>query len=178
MASVIILGHVGLRDGLLREVLTPNHFHALGRVLFSFVILWAYVAYFQLFLIFLADKPSEVVFFLARGHAGWKVVGPALAIGHFAIPVLLLAPKAWKLHSGVMAAVSAWLLVMHYVDLYYLIMPVYSPDDAGPSWIDAAALLFVLGLCLTFCTAMQRGLALVATRDPLLARGLRYRSSQ
>ncbi len=153
--------------------LTPHHFHALGRVLFAFVILWAYIGYFQLFLITIADEPREVAFYLARSHGSWRSMGPALAIGHFALPVLLLAPRAGKLHAGYLASVSAWLLVMHYLDSYFLIMPVHAPESAQPGWQDLAAAACVVGACLAFCARLRGGLA---QGDPLLALGLRYRS--
>jgi hypothetical protein len=175
---ITIVAHFGARSELLRHVLTPHHFHALGRVLFSLVILWAYVGYFQVFLVFIADKPREVTFYLVRTHGTWNLFGPALAIGHFAIPVLLLVVRAWKFHSGFLAAVSAWLVVMHYADLYYLTMPVLTPHGVAPHWLDLAALMMVAGVCLAFCALMQRGIPLLDVRDPLLPQGLHYRSEQ
>lgn len=178
VASVILLAHFGMRAGVLRDVLTPNHFHALGRVLFAFTILWAYLGYFQEFLIFITDEPREVAFFVDRGRGSWRYVGPALAVGHFAIPVLLLAKKAWKFHSGFLAAVSGWLLAMHCADLYYVVVPVAQPTSALPHWLDFAALLGLTGVCATYCVLRQRGLPAVAEHDPLLPQGLAYRSEQ
>jgi hypothetical protein len=175
VSLLIVLAFAAQRSGAL-PALTPHHFHALGRVLFALVILWAYIGYFQLFLITLADEPREVAFFIARGRGSWRWIGPALALGHFALPVLALAPKAIKLRAGALALVSGWLLLMHYLDAYYLVLPAHAPYDATPAWQDAAAFACIVGACGAFCAWLQRGVSPLALGDPLLASGLRYRS--
>lgn len=176
IAAVTFLAHLGVSQGLLEHVVTPNHFHALGRLLFAFVILWAYTAYFQLFLIVLADEPREVVFYITRGQGYWRAFGRGLALGKFAIPVVVLLKRSWKFNSGFMALLSLWLLLMQYADIYYLVIPVVSPQSPVPHWTDLAAVLAVLGACVAFCARLQRGLPLAAEHDPLLPLGVGYRS--
>ena len=77
--------------------ITPHHFHALGRLLFAFVVFWAYTSYFQGFLIQIADRPNEVTFYLVRLRGGWDLVLWAVLIAHFALPFLLLLPRRLKL---------------------------------------------------------------------------------
>jgi len=178
IALLCVLAQRGVSRGTLRDVLTGHHFHALGRLVFAFTIFWAYVAYFQVFLISIADKPNEVTFYLARLHGGWRLLSYALIGGHFVLPVLLLFPKRVKFSGAYLAGLSWWLLLMHWLDIYWLVMPVHQPNSIAPSWLDLAALLAVGGVTTCFCSVAQKGVPLVATGDPLLEAGLRYASNQ
>ena len=153
--------------------ITRNHFHALGRMLFAFVVFWTYTAFFQVLLIWIADKPEEVVFYGLRLEGLWGVLAAILAIGHFGLPFLVLLPRALKFRRRVMAIAGAWLVTMHLVDIYWLVIPARA---GGLAWTDAAALATVVGLSVATAAWRQRGIALVATGDPLLAEGARYRS--
>ena len=157
-----------------RVPLRPDHFHAAARVLHAFVILWAYIAFFQAFLIVIADRPDEVTFYIARGHDGWRYVTALLVILQFALPFPLLVPRRLKFHARFVAGVSIVLLVAHYVDMWWLVLPVQAPPI--PSWTDAAALAAIAGLPAAWCIFRARGVPLLATGDPHLAEGLAYRS--
>ena len=177
IALIAVLTERGVRRGRLREVVTSHHFHALGRMVFAFTIFWAYVAYFQVFLISIADKPGEVTFYLARMQGGFRTLSYLLMVGHFAVPVLLLFPKRVKFSGTYVALLSVWILLMLWVDLYWLVMPAYQTTMA-PSWLDLAALLAVGGATACFCSIVQRGVPWVAGGDPLLEAGIRYASNQ
>ncbi len=178
LALISVLAQRGVRRGELREVVTGHHFHALGRMVFAFTIFWAYVAYFQVFLISIADKPGEVTFYLARLQGGFRALSYLLMVGHFALPVLLLFPKRVKFSGRYVALLSGWLLAMHWVDLYWLVVPAFQPTRAVPSWLDLAALLAVGGATACFCSLVQRGVPWVSGGDPLLEAGIRYASNQ
>lgn len=176
--ALSVLAYAGLRAGALRDVVTPNHFHALGRMLLAFVVFWAYIGYFQAFLISIANKPSEVSFYLPRLKGAWSGWGWLLIIGHFLFPFLLLLPKSLKFRPGYVASVSVWLLAMHFVDVAWLILPVHLRAGTVISWIEISCLLAVGGVSVAFCAWLQRGTPLVAVGDPLLSEGIRYASGQ
>jgi hypothetical protein len=157
---------------------TPNHFHALGRMLLAFTIFWAYTAYFQVFLVVIAEKPSELAFYATRGHGSWRYLGLTLVVGHAALPISLLLPKAPKFRPAYVTGVSIWLLLMHFVDMYWVVMPFHDPDGAKPHWLDLSALCAICGAVTTFCLWRQRGVPALAHSDPRLEEGLRYASSQ
>lgn len=118
---------------------------ALGRLVFAFVAFWAYLELSQGFLIWIADKPEEIPWYIARGAGGWGAVLAALAIGHFALPFVALLSRAAK-QSRMLPLVGGWLVAMHYLDVAWLILPV---RDAAPALhlADLAAPCAVLGLC-------------------------------
>lgn len=174
-ALLTLLAHRARRTRLAAE-LRPPHFHALGRVLLAFVVFWAYIAFFQTMLIRMADNPEEVTFYLHRIEGSWAWITGLLVLGHFALPFFLLLPKAIKLRSGVLAGLCIWLLLMHYVDMYWLVLPVLHPGGVAPHWLDLVTLLGVGGLTTAVAVWRQHGRSLLPEGDPRLERAVSYRS--
>jgi hypothetical protein len=172
LALVIALAARATPGGALP--ITGSHFHAAGRLLHAFVIVWAYLAFFQAMLIQIANKPEEVTFFIARLHDGWRFVTVLLVIGMFAVPFPLLLSRRFKFRPRFMAGIAVVVLVAHYLDAYWMIVPPVA--DAAPSWTDLAAACAVIGL--TTCAAVwrARGVPLVPTGDPYLEQALAYES--
>jgi hypothetical protein len=175
LSLLTILAHRA-RRGALAEELTRYHFHALGRLLLAFVVFWAYIAFFQAMLIRIADRPEEVTFYLHRLTGSWAWLTYALILGHFVLPFFLLLPRPIKYRSGALAGLSIWLLVMHYLDVYWLVLPVLHRHGAAPHWLDLASLAGVAGIAVAVAAWRQYGLSLLAEAHPRLDRALRYRS--
>lgn len=157
-------------------VLTQNHFHALGRMLFAFLVFWGYTAYFQAMLIRIANKPEEVMFYIARTHGAWRVFEWILIIGHFALPFLFLMPKQIKFRPRAMAIAGGWLVAMHLFYMYWLVVPSQVQGDFVFHWLDLAALGAVVGTSLAVAAWRQLHVPIVAERDPFLPFGAKYRS--
>lgn len=176
IATLTILAYLCQRRRCLPEV-SGFHFHALGRLLLAFTIFWAYAGFFQAVLIKLANKPDEVTYYLRRSDGGWSYVMWALIVGHFVLPFFVLLIRSIKYRGEVMAVVAAWLLAMHWLDAFWMVVPVLQPDRVTFHWLDAAALAAVGGGCVSFGLWRQRGKPLLATGDPFLASGVEYRSA-
>lgn len=176
LALMVVLV-VGLqRDGYLVGV-QRAHYYALGRLLLSFVVFWGYVAYFQFFLIWIADKPIESRWYLERLRGGYAGVSGFLVVAHFVVPFLALLPYAVKQSARVLRVISVWLLVAHYVDVHWLIAPARGAAAHGVfHWLDLAAFLFVVGFSVAFAVWRQRGHALAAAWAPAYERALEYHS--
>lgn len=153
--------------------LTPNHFHALGRMLFAFCVFWAYASYFQGFLIQIANRPGEVAFFVPRLRDGWDVVLVAIVLARFALPFFLLLPRSWKYRPRFVASMAGIVFVGHVLDMFWLVLP---SAQAALSWVDIAALVGMLGACVAFAAWRLGRAALVAEGDPFLPAALRYES--
>jgi hypothetical protein len=123
-ATMVILCFAIQRTGRVTESITTEHYQDLGKFLFAFgVVFWAYIAYSQYMLIWYANIPEETGWFAARQLGGWKGLSILLVIGHFIGPFLILIsrhPKRWK---GFLAVAALWMLVMHFIDIYWLVMP-------------------------------------------------------
>ena len=113
--------------------------HAIGRLLFASVFIWAYLGFFQLLIVWMADLPHEVGFYRARIVGGWAVVSIVLGVGRFAIPFLLLLSRRLK----TTVVIPIWLLATTALDFAWVILP---STGASPSILDLAPLACICGL--------------------------------
>ena len=121
--------------GLLDTVITDEHLHDIGKFLFAFTAFWAYIGFSQFFLIWYANLPEETIWYKARLVGSWRMVSILLMVGHFAIPFLYLMGRTVKRRASTLAVGGAWLLIMHFVDLYWQVMPTLHP--AGFESVDS-----------------------------------------
>jgi hypothetical protein len=160
--------------GLLRQSVNQEHYHDLGKWLFGLTVFWAYIAFSQYMLIWYANLPEETVWFRDRLVGSWRPVAAVLVLGHFFAPFLVLISRAAKRRLGVLGAAAAWILLMHYTDLYWIVMPVFSKTGFAPSWFDAAALAAVGGTFgMVFWSRLRRH-ALAPTGDIRFERSLEF----
>lgn len=175
MAVLVLATLFVQRQGGLPEV-RGSHYYALGRLLLAFVIFWAYIAFFQFFIIWIADKPDEVPYYLARLRTSWRYQTFALAVGQFAVPFFLLLPYGPKRRRRFLGATSVWLLAFHYLDIHWLVVPSGYPAGWSLHVADAGGALFHAGLECALALRLLRGHPLVPRNDPALSRALDYRS--
>jgi hypothetical protein len=173
--AVLILILLAFRGaGLLRQSVNHEHYHDLGKWLFGLTVFWAYIAFSQYMLIWYANLPEETVWFRDRLVGSWRTVGVMLVVGHFSVPFLVLVSRAAKRSLGMLGAAAAWILLMHYMDLYWIVMPVFSKQGVSPSWMDGAALAAVGGtLGLVFWSRLRRR-ALAPIGDIRFERSLEF----
>jgi len=133
MALMILLVAWMQRSGTaLVGVVTKEHYQDLGKWLFAFTIFWAYIAFAQYMLIWYANLPEETIWYRHRLNNGWGWFSIALLVCHFIIPFVILLPRATKRNIPLLSFVAVWALIMHWIDIFWLAMPVYqSPDVAS-----------------------------------------------
>jgi hypothetical protein len=175
LLSVVTTAMRGAR--LLDTVISPEHMHDVGKFLFAFTCFWAYIAFSQFFLIWYANLPEETVWFKARLEGSWKMVSLLLMAGHFAVPFLFLMGRAVKRRGWTLALGGAWILAMHYVDLYWQVMPTLHADGVHVSVLDVAAFLAVGGCFVAAVGWLMRRQPLVPLRDPRLAESLAFENA-
>ncbi len=163
--AVLILWAIALRrQGMLNEAITIEHYHDLGKLLFGFVFFWAYIAFSQYLLIWYANIPEETAWYLVRQSDGWQWVSLALLLGHFLIPFFGMLSRHVRRSRVALVAWASFILLMHWLDLYWLIMPQLSPTQPIFGIWDL--------LCLVGFAAVFAGLTLrLATRSPLVPVG-------
>jgi hypothetical protein len=154
--------------------MNTEHFHSLGKFLLAFTAFWAYVAFSQFMLIWIANVPEEVPWYILRIEGGWKAVGIFLALFHFLVPFFLLMNRAITRVPGRLAKVAVWILFVHWIDLYWLVMPHLDPGGPRPSPWDLSAFVGVGGVTVAFALVRMRGTVAVPVRDPYLEDSLRY----
>jgi hypothetical protein len=176
LATLIILVVLLRSLGTLASVVSAEHLHDLGKLLFSFVIFWAYIAFSQYFLIWYANIPEETAWYVRRLEGGWLGVALALVLGHFALPFVVLLARSAKRNGLVLGFVALGVLGFHYVDLYWQIMPQLLSHGPAIHWLDGTTLVAVLASCgLVVLHGMRRD-ALIPVGDPQLLDSLNLHS--
>jgi hypothetical protein len=166
---------VGLqRSRLLPGVFSSEHFHDLGKLLFAFMVFWAYIAFSQYLLIWYGNMPEETIWFRERLAGSWLALSVALALGHFVFPFLFLLPRATKRNGATLVAAALWLLLMHLVDVYWTVVPSIHAQAARPGLVDVGALLAVGGVFLAAFGWLLRGHPLLPVGDPRLPESLAF----
>ncbi|WNG42632.1 hypothetical protein F0U61_53975 [Archangium violaceum] len=159
---------------LFGEFVNDSHRASLGKFLFAFSIFWAYMAYSQFFLIWIADLPHEVPWYILRAKGAWEPVALFIVGARFLFPFLVLLSRPFKQHRRTLAGMAVWLLAAHTVDTWWLVVPVVSPDAVRVHWADVSAFLGVGGAAVAFTLWRLRGHATLPVRDPYLHESLGY----
>lgn len=153
-------------------VMKTDHVHDMGKLMFAFLILWAYMAFSQGLIYWSGNISSEIAWYLDRTRGGWWVIGLLLVILHFAFPFALLLSQGLKRDIHRLAVLAVWMMAMRWIDLWWLIYPNF--DDAKGhlklSWIAIAATIGIGGLWVSTFFLNLRAHPLIAKFDPLLER--------
>jgi hypothetical protein len=142
----------------------------LGSLLLAFVVFWAYVSFAQFLLIWSGNLPEETQWYMPRIRGGWIWLAGLLALCQFALPFLLLLSKRIKRDYRTLGAVAAFILAMHFVDVYWQIMPAFSSSDEGGPWretlVAIAAVLGIGGVLLAAFLRQERTFPLLPLSEP------------
>lgn len=151
-----------------------DHYHNMGKLLFGFTVFWAYIAYSQYMLIWYGNIPEETVWYLRRQTGPWTARTLALLFGHFVVPFLALLSRYPKRRPALLATAAVWMLVMHWLDVFWLSRPEAHGGMAAVTVFDGLCLVGVGGLFVaTAAWRLGRG-SLVPERDPRLAEALAF----
>ncbi len=153
---------------------TVEHQHDIGKFLKGFTVFWAYIAFSQFMLIWYANIPEETEFYIMRSLNGWMSVSFGLLIFRFIVPFLTLLPRGAKRNDSVLVGVSVLVLVMQYVDLYWLIYPNFFDGIPRFSFWEIGIFLGFAGLFLTGLTKFFTKNNMVAVKDPRLHEALAH----
>jgi hypothetical protein len=176
--ALLSVAAVAMRHArLIETAISAEHLHDLGKFLFAFTAFWAYIAFSQFFLIWYANIPEETVWFKARLEGSWETVSILLIVGHFVVPFFYLMGRAVKRRGATLAVGGAWLLAMHFVDLYWMVMPTLHPAGVSPSLLDVAAFVTVGGCFVAAAGWLLRRQALVPLGDPRLHESLAFENA-
>lgn len=155
--------------------LRDAHWYALGRMMFAFLVFWAYTAYFQHMLSWIANKPIEADWFWNRTHGAYGREGLLIIFATFGLPFLVLLSYWIKRRAWGITAIAWWITVTQYIAVHWLVTA--ARGRANPfSWMDAAALACVGGFAVAFAAWRQRGRPVAAVHDPSFLRALEYAS--
>ncbi|HWQ34670.1 MAG TPA: hypothetical protein VNQ79_17605 [Blastocatellia bacterium] len=166
MAFVIAALVVLSRYEPLAHVISRGHLHDLGKLMLTFVMLWAYLSFSQFLIIWSGNLPEETVWYVERLRGGWQWIGLLLVLFHFALPFLLLLSSDLKRSGRLMIPVALLVMAMRAVDLFWIIAPALNREHLAVHWMDIAALVGLSGLWLAFFAWQLRRRPLLPVNDP------------
>jgi len=150
------------------HLVTPSQMHDLGKLMLAFVMLWAYFSFSQFLIIYSANLPEEIPFYLERFHGGWKWLSVGLALLHFVLPFTLLLSADLKKNRRAIVGVASLVLAARALDLIWHIGPMFHHNGSRfpIHWMDVAAIAGLGGLWLFIFARQLKGRALVPYKDP------------
>ncbi len=158
----------------LSEILTPRHLHDLGKLLLALVMVWAYFSFSQFLIIWAGNLPEEIPWYLNRLRGGWQYVGIGLVLGHFALPFALLLSRDLKRNFKLLAGIAVFILLMRFVDLYWMVAPDFRKGAFGVSWLDFVTPVALGGLWLAYFLLQLEKRPLIPIHDPQLEEALEH----
>jgi hypothetical protein len=171
MALMIAVVAMLSRTEPMAGVIQKRHLHDLGKLLFAFIMLWAYFDFSQLLIIWSGNQPGEITFYRSRLHGGWGAIAVVVLLFHFVLPFLLLLSQDVKRSSKWLPKVAVWLLIMRFVDLYWMTRPEFTSSPL-PNLLDIAAPLALGGLWLAYFAGQLKQQPLLPLGDPKLAEAI------
>ncbi len=147
MATVALICLGFRRAGILKNSITPEHYHDLGKWLFAMTAFYTYVAFSQYMLIWYANIPEETQWYRHRMGGSWLYVSLAMPFLRFLIPFFVLLSRPVKRSLTMIGVMSVWSLAVVYLDLYWVVMPTYYRDGVQPHWLDFATLAATVSIC-------------------------------
>ena len=172
--AVLCLINIRLQGtGLLSRISTVEHRHDLGKLLFGFIVFFAYIGFSQYFLIWYANIPEETIFYKERWVSGWQTISMLILLGHFVGPFIALLSRHPKRNPLALGLVAGWMIFMHWIDMYWLVKPNFDHHGAHFGIADVGTLLLMIGVGAFAVTRRATGSALFPLHDPRVPEALR-----
>ncbi|MEY2480499.1 MAG: hypothetical protein QOI04_1426 [Verrucomicrobiota bacterium] len=175
--SLLVLIITALRKaGYLKETITLEHYHIMGKWMLAFCVFWAYIGFSQYMLIWYANIPEETQYFIRRNTESWQVLNTLLVIGRFFGPFAFLLVRGPKRKPQQLSLIAAWIVLMQMLDMYIVVLPALHKNGVQVSPLDFLPILGI-GATLTFFYLRIIGKAsLFPMRDPRLLECLRLKN--
>lgn len=171
--AVVILMSLYLRSkGLLVNTIKDAHLRDMSLLFFGFTVFYAYIAFGQYFLIYYANFPKEILWFYNRFENGYATIAWALLFGKFIIPFILMLPAKAKSNMKLVGSVAVLIIVLHFIEIYWIIMPVLHKGDISIHWLDITLLVTMVSVFLGLFFNKFRQNNMVANNDPKLEASL------
>lgn len=155
------------------KLISENHLHDLGKLLFGFNCFWAYIAFSQYLLIWYANIPEETFWYKDRLNHGWEYLALALIFVHFVIPFLFLMSRTAKRNAMILAAGALLIFCGHLIDIAWLVAPQFEPiSQFGVT--ELFSLISMSSLSVLYVLRSIQGQSMVPKHDPRLERSIQW----
>lgn len=176
-ATTTILTRFLQSTGRLKDIVSQEHYHDLGKFMFGFTFFWGYAAFSQYMLIWYANIPEETEWYMQRQEGSWIYLSLFLLFGHFIFPFAGLLSRHVKRNLVAVTFFAVWLLGMEWVDLYWLIMPSTGAEGPPLCLLDLTCWIGMAGVFVAHFGFVARGKRLLAVQDPRIAESLAFENA-
>src|ERR1700736_3516982 len=165
MCFAVVVERILFNYGPMSEMLKPDFVHDHGKWMLAFTMVWAYFNFSQWLIIWAGNLPAEITFYLKRLSGGWGLIGLTLVLFLFAIPFGILLSRPFKRDIHRLAWLAAWLLLMRYLDLFWIIEPNFS-NTLRFTVADVIVPVAIGGIWLAYFFRNLAALPLLPAYDP------------
>lgn len=130
----------------------PGPRKVVARLLLALAILWTYLDFMQLLIVWQSNLPPDARWYAPRAEGLWGGVRIVLALGHSAVPILLLLSPRWQLSPAVLRFVAGLLVAMAVLRSWWDVLPSL---HQGIGWIAVAGMAGALGIAWTAARGLQ-----------------------
>ncbi|MGZ4899551.1 MAG: hypothetical protein ACXV8X_07825 [Candidatus Angelobacter sp.] len=113
------------------RIFKVDYLHDFGKLMFAFVVLWAYLSFSQWLIIWSGNMLSEIRWYIMRLQHGWQYFGTILIFVHFVFPFALLLSRNTKRSRRKIVAIAFLVMFMRLVDLFWLTAPNFYPGTGA-----------------------------------------------
>jgi hypothetical protein len=174
LAFTIAVAVLLSRTEPMSSVIAPAHLHDLGKLMLAFLMLWAYFSFSQFLIIWSANLPEEIPWYLRRWEGAWQWVGLVLIFGHFVLPFVVLLSSDVKKHGRTILGVAIVVSLMRIVDIFWNIGPMHHDESFRFTWLDAVAPIALGGVWLAIFLWQLQTRPLLPLGEPYLAEALEH----
>ena len=171
--TVIALVTIYLKSKGYLEFVNSSHIHDLAKFMFGISIFWTYLWFSQFMLIWYANIPEEVTYFITRLE-DYKVPFISLLVLNFIFPVLVLMNTDFKRTNYIVVVTGLVIVIGHYLDVYNMVMPGTVLDQWSFGVTEIGAFLFFLGLFVHIVFRALEKAPLLAKGNPLVEESRRF----
>lgn len=176
-AMLLLLVSLLHQFGKLRGIVNVEHTHDIAKFMFGWIVFWGYIGFSQYMLIWYANIPEETFWFRFRQeNPGWITISFILLVGHLLLPLPLLLRRSLRRNAAYMTVWAVFMLVMHWIDLYWMIAPQFRPEAPYPGVMDIALLVAAVAYLGGFLFLMMGRYPLAPLKDPRLHEALAFKN--
>ena len=166
--GLILMWVVYLKNQGYMELVTKEHVHDLGKLMFAFSIFWTYVWFAQFMLIWYGNIPEETTYFKIRMQGPYSVIWFAVFIICFIMPFLILMSRPSKRNYFTITFMAMVIFFGHWLDYYQMIYPGSVGEHWTISWYEIGVVCGFAGVMMLAVATSLAKHPLVPSNHPLL----------
>jgi hypothetical protein len=175
LAVITLVAALLKEAGYLKGVVNANHLHDLGKFCFAFSIFWTYIWFGQFLLIYYANIPEEVTYFLERTKVSpYSWIFYLVLIVNFVLPFLMFMTRDAKRQISMLKVVCPIIIIGHWFDFFNMVTPGVMKFDGGIGFLEiGTAFIFAAVFLLVMLNSLSK-IPLFGKNDPMLQESLHH----